>query len=502
MTPLFTTDHLRAIEQAAGTAGLMEKAGLAAATLARDLVGDGTAILVFVGPGNNGGDALIAARCLKAWWFKVSVVFLGNRDRLPADAAAAMDAWLAVGGTIELGIPRGRFDLVIDGLFGIGLSKPLQNEYAELVNKINALSLPVLALDVPSGLCADSGRVLGLAVRASHTLSFLGPKPGLFTLDGPDHAGQVHVTDLGVTLKTPSPIAGEGRGKGVTSPGALIDSPPAWPAARLNNAHKGNFGSAGILGGDSSMVGAALMAARAALLVGAGRVYAGLLDKQTLAVDPMQPELMIKQSTELLGLDHLTALVVGPGMGRSAGAICDLQRALKLPLPLLLDADALHLLAANADLREQLRCRANGNIVTPHPGEAAALLGGSVAEIQANRIQSALKIAADYHAITVLKGCGTIIATPDGRWFINASGNPGMSVAGMGDVLCGLIVGLIAQGMDCENACLLGVYLHGAAGDALASDIGMIGLTASEVALTARAILNGWMREQRDRKNV
>ena len=478
MTPLFTTDAIRALERAGSQHALMEKAGLAAATLARDLMVDGDRILLLAGPGNNGGDAFVAARHLRAWWFKVTVLFSSDRERLPADAAAALNAWLATDGRVETQLPAERFDLIIDGLFGIGLSKPLQGESARLVQAINALGCPVLALDVPSGLCADSGRVLGTAIRASHTLTFLGLKPGLFTLAGPDHAGVVHVTDLGIDTGAAN--------------GHLIDGPPALPHPRQKNAHKGNFGSTGILGGASSMVGAALLAARAALLIGAGRVYVGLLDENGPAVDAMQPELMLRPPQSLLDSTQLSALAIGPGLGRSAHAIAVLQQALELPYPLLLDADALHLLAADPALRQRLGRRTACTLLTPHPGEASALLACSVAEVQDHRIRAALEIAGRYHAITILKGCGSIIAMPDGRWFINDSGNPGMSAAGMGDVLCGLITGLISQGMDGEAACLLGVYLHGAAGDAMAEAVGQTGITASEVALAARGVLNRW----------
>ena len=484
MTNLYTTARIREIEQAHGTAGLMERAGLATATLARELLGeDGDRILIIAGPGNNGGDALVAARLLKGWWFKVTVAFTGDRTHLPPDAAAALEAWLAVDGTLHTDLPDQIYDLVIDGLFGIGLTRPIEGYHADLIEVINTLQVPVLAIDVPSGLCADTGRVLGSAVRASHTISFLGLKPGLFTLDGPDHAGEVVVTDLGVDAASITPTQG-----------TLIDHPPSLPAPRRKNAHKGSFGSVSVLGGDTSMVGAALLAGRAALLTGAGRVYVGLLDSLAPGVDLLQPELMIRTPKALLDLTHLSALVVGPGLGRSGHAISELQRALHIPVPLLLDADALHLLAENDELRELVRTRHAANIVTPHPGEAAVLLGQSVAEVQADRITSALRIAHTYHAITVLKGCGSIIATPDGRWFINRSGNPGMSSAGMGDVLCGIIASLIAQGLSPEPATLLGVYLHGAAADMLADETGPIGLTASEVTQAARALLNQWTR--------
>ncbi len=483
MTPLYTTAQIRAIEQTAGTAGLMEKAGLAVATLARDMLGDdGTGVLIVAGPGNNGGDALVAARHLKAWWFRVTVVFVGERDRLPPDALAALDAWLAVDGRLENEIPTKHFDLVIDGLFGIGLSKPLQGSHAELVQQINRMAQPVLAIDLPSGLCADTGRMLGATVCADCTVTFLGLKPGLFTLEGPDHAGEVVTCDLGVASETYA-----------DPQGWLIDRPPARLSPRPANAHKGSFGSVAILGGDNSMVGAALLAGRAALLTGAGRVYVGLMAEHALAVDPMQPELMLRSAKALLDLPHPDVMVVGPGLGRSERALGDLRRAIHLPSTLLLDADALHLLAGNADLRAELQARNAAGILTPHPGEAAALLECSIAEVQADRIAAAREIARRYHAIAVLKGCGSIVAAPDGRWFVNCSGNPGMGSAGMGDVLCGIIAALTAQSMPAEPATLLGVHLHGTAADRLVQKgIGPIGLTAGEIATAARTLLNEW----------
>lgn len=484
MTPLYTTAQIRAIEQATGTAGLMEKAGLATAMLARDMLGDsGISVLVVAGPGNNGGDALVAARHLKAWWFRVAVVFVGDRDRLPPDALAAHDAWLAVDGRLENEIPTEDFDLVIDGLFGIGLSRPLQGLHAGLVERIAALALPVLAIDIPSGLCADTGRVLDTAVHADCTVTFLGLKPGLFTLEGPDHAGEIVACDLGISSEAYA-----------DPQGWLIDQPPARLLPRSANAHKGSFGSAAILGGDNSMVGAALLAGRAALLAGAGRVYVGLMAEHALAVDPMQPELMLRSAKALLDLPHPDIMVVGPGLGRSEHAMSALRRIMHIPSTLLLDADALHLLAGNVDFCTELRARSAACILTPHPGEAAALLECSIAEVQADRIAAACEIARRYQAIAVLKGCGSIVAAPDGRWFVNRSGNPGMGSAGMGDVLCGIIAALVAQGMQAEPATLLGIYLHGAAADRLVqAGAGPAGLTASEVIPMARTLLNQWM---------
>lgn len=482
MQPLCTTAEIRAIEEAHGTQGLMERAGLAAAELAADIAEAGRPILVLAGPGNNGGDALVAARHLKYRWHAVELVFSGDAGRLQPDARAALDAWLACGGTLRAEIPPGRdYGLIIDGLFGIGLKRSLDARHADLVERINTLPAPVLALDLPSGLEADSGRALGPAVVADHTLTFIAGKPGLYTLDGPDHAGVVHVCDLGLPVPQGA--------------GTLLDAPPTLPAPRRRNSHKGSHGSVGVLGGDTGMCGAVLLSARAALLAGAGRVYCGLLAEDAPLLDPGQPELMLRSDRALADIDHLTALAVGPGLGRTGHAATALRRALHYPAPLLLDADALHLLG-EPELRRLALARDAATLLTPHPGEAAALLGCSTAEIQADRIAAACRIARDYRAVTVLKGCGSVIAAPDGHWWINASGNPGLASAGTGDVLAGLVAALAAQGLEPLAAMLLGVHLHGAAADALvARGHGPLGLTAGEVAAAARDLLNRWIGE-------
>ena len=483
MHPLYDLAQLRDIEQHHAAEQLMEKAGLAAASLVRQLLPSHEySVLVLAGPGNNGGDALVAARHLKAAWHQVTVVFTGDRASLPADAVAAYDAWLAAGGELCTEIPvQGNWQLVVDGLFGIGLSRTLDTRYCALIEQVNSLGLPVLALDIPSGLCMATGRILGAAIQASHTLSFIGLKPGLFTLDGPDHAGEIHLETLGLEI---------GHLKAV---GVLVDQAPALPLPRRRNSHKGSHGSVGVIGGAEHMVGAAILAARAALLLGAGRVYGGLLASQAPALDAAQPELMLRDVASVPGLSSV--LAIGPGLGTSHAAQAVLTEVLASPHPMVLDADALNLLAVHPALQAMVQQRAPGStVLTPHPGEAATLLACSNAAVQADRIASALKLAYRYQAVVVLKGCGSIIAMPDGRWFINRSGNPGMASAGMGDTLCGMIAALLAQAMPMERAVLLGVYLHGAAADALLErGIGPVGLTASEVAYAARELLNRWL---------
>ncbi len=475
--PILLSAQIRLVEQQHGAGGLMERAGQAVAQLAATLADEGKPdILILAGPGNNGGDALVAARLLKERWQKVHMVFTGDVTRLPPDARAAFDAWLACGGTLASDIPEDiAFGLVIDGLFGIGLARPPEAPYARLIRAVNQLPAPRLAIDIPSGLCADTGRVFGDAIRADHTLTFIGLKPGLFTLDGPDHAGQVHLDRLGTAPANAS--------------GWLVETRPCRLPPRPRNAHKGSFGSVAVVGGDSGMVGAALLASRAALLAGSGRVFCHLLAKDAPLLDLAYPELMLRHAEAALA-DSINSIIVGPGMGRSEEARKMLAAALQHPAPLVLDADALHLLAADAVLHGILRERGHA-VLTPHPGEAAALLHTDTNTVQADRIASAQTIARQYNTVVILKGAGSIIATPDGNWHINTSGNPGLSSAGMGDVLAGIIGALIAQGMDIGQATLLGVYLHGLAADNLvAQGIGPVGLTASEIAEEVRHLLN------------
>ena len=485
--PVYRTAEIRDLETEALSGlqppGLMERAGLAAAQVARNVTASGGRVLIIAGPGNNGGDAFVVARHLKSWWYKVRVVFAGNAAKFSADAKAAYDAWRDSGGGIVEEIPAGeRWDMVIDGLFGIGLQRELSGSTAALVTSINRLDATVLALDVPSGLDADSGRVLGCAVRAGHTATFIGLKPGLLTLDGPDHCGEIHLCTLGLDAAALHAAQGAMIGSDVIA--------AALPARRANS-HKGDYGSLGILGGAPGMVGAALLAGRAALNLGAGRVYVGLLAADNAGYDPLQPELMLRTVDEVLKLDHLNCLAVGPGLGQSPDAHHVLAAALHANLPLVLDADALNLVAFDGELQQLVSQRTAATILTPHPAEAARLLASTTASVQADRSAAACAIAARYGSSVVLKGAGSICALPDGAWFINTSGNPGMASAGMGDVLTGIIAALLAQDAEVKYALLAGVYLHGAAADELAAaGTGPVGLTAGEVTAAARALLN------------
>lgn len=451
---LLRSTELRDLETRHATAipPLMERAGLAAADFAQRLLqGRRAPVLVMAGPGNNGGDARVMARVLQQR--SVAVVVVG-----PGDA-----------------VPTGNYSLVVDGLFGVGLARPIEGPWAELIARINAFAGPVLALDIPSGLDGDSGRVLGVAVRATHTLSFIGGKPGLYTLDGPDHCGEVSVVDLGLQLDG--------------FPGALlaIDDFRDSLTPRPRNSHKGSYGSLAVIGGSSGMTGAALLAGRAGLQLGAGRVFVGLL--QPLAVDPRQPELMLRLPEDALA--QATAVVAGPGLGTSDTALEVMRRTASADFPVLFDADALNLLASHPVLAARVARRAAPTLITPHPAEAARLLGSTTAAVQADRVGAALQLAQRFTAHVALKGCGTVIAHPDGRWRINTSGNPGLASAGTGDVLSGMVGALLAQGWPAAAALAAGVHLHGAAADVLAAEgNGPIGIAAGELIPTARTLLN------------
>jgi hydroxyethylthiazole kinase-like uncharacterized protein yjeF len=375
---------------------------------------------------------------------------------------------------------------VIDGLFGIGLGRDLAGAHATLVEYANRQRCPVLALDIPSGLHADTGRVLGCAVRATHSITFIALKPGLLTLDGPDHCGEVVVADLNL-------------------PVAKLVAPSAWVAGpelfanllkpRPRNFHKGMAGSVAILGGAVGMSGAALLAGRAALKLGAGRVYVGLLDDK-ISLDAQNLELMLRHPDDALGQD-LDALVVGPGLGQGERAGTLVGAALASDLPCVLDADALNLIAEDPGLRQACARRSADTLLTPHPAEAARLLAAHTADVQADRVKAAKMLSGNLNAHVLLKGNGSILVARDGHWFINASGNPGMASAGMGDVLAGMLGALLAQRFSGESALVLGVHLHGAAADALVREgTGPVGLTASELIDAARRQWNGWLANQ------
>ncbi|MDP2171754.1 MAG: NAD(P)H-hydrate dehydratase [Rhodocyclaceae bacterium] len=482
--PILQDAALRAIEadHAAITPSLMERAGSGAARVAQEmLAGTGTGphpTLIIAGPGNNGGDAFVVARLLKEAKHTPHVLFAGDPALLPGAARRAHTAWLAAGGTCLRNYPATEPGLIIDGLFGIGLARPITGAYADWIERMNACGRPVLALDVPSGLNAATGQATGPIVNATRTATFIALKPGLLTGDGPDHCGQITLCDLDLKIDIKD-------GEQVTP--ALFQH---CLLPRRRNSHKGSYGSVAIIGGAASMTGAALLAGRAALHLGAGRVYLGMLENPL--VDHDQPELMLRPPAE--AMDAATVVAIGPGLGQSLQAGELLGQALSYNLPLVLDADSLNLLPQSPLLLRKATVRPAPTFITPHPAEAARLLACSIDEVQADRLAAALELARRLRAYVVLKGCGTIVVAPDARWFMNTTGNPGLATAGSGDVLTGILAALLAQGWPPLEALLGAVHLHGAAADAcVAEGLGPVGLTAGELIAPARQILNDWI---------
>jgi ADP-dependent NAD(P)H-hydrate dehydratase / NAD(P)H-hydrate epimerase len=491
-TDLFTVAQIRAIEQAAlnqlpaGT--LMQRAGKAVANAALALLPKDTTdrrILIAVGPGNNGGDALVAALELTTHGVAVSIVMPVAPGQLSSDAKTALDnAKSKLISHIDFSdlLNNQQWDLAIDGLFGIGLTRAVAGEFRALVNYLNNLSCPILAIDVPSGLNADDGSLVGpdgVAVKASTTISFIANKPGLHTLHGRDYAGAVIVNDLDI----PRSLFGV--------PVAELNRPALFSSSmhpRTHASHKGSHGDLFVMGGASGMTGAVLLAARAGAMTGAGRVFAGFLDTAP-PFDPVHLELMCRSAHSLNPTRG--AIVVGPGMGMSREANDLLARMLSTDLDLVIDADGLNLLAVEPGLQQRLMQRRAATLLTPHPLEAARLLEIPVEEIQKDRLDAAKKLATKFQSVVILKGSGTVIANPENSLVINTTGNPALATAGTGDVLAGLCGSLLAQQWPIWDAALAAVWIHGHAADCMVNEgIGPIGITAPELVPYLRKSLN------------
>ena len=492
MTTVLTTAELRAVEERARGQPLMERAGRAVAEAARSMAPDtGAPVLVVAGPGNNGGDAWVAAALLAESFHRVIVFDVtGTAPKAPA-ARAARDRFATRGGRVVREWPASpRPALIVDGLLGIGLTRDVEAPLSGAIERMNASGVPVLSIDVPSGVDSDTGVVRGVAVRATNTITFIAHKVGLHTGAGLEHRGKLECDDLGTGA-----LAGDSRGKLLTPELAA-----GWLPPRARNSHKGDFGALAVIGGNRGMVGAALLAARAGLLCGAGKVRTGLLSPEAPAVDPVHPELMLGTVDDAMAAD---VIVAGPGAGQSPSAtsVSMFERTVLPALfnaakPIVLDADALNAIAFNSALESALAARNKGaTILTPHPGEAARLLHEDHGKVNGDRLAAALELARRFRAHVVLKGAGSICASPGGTWAINTTGNPGLASGGSGDVLAGMVGALLAQGLEPAKALQYAVCLHGAAADAcVAKGLGPTGLTASEVAVEARSILNAWTR--------
>ena len=452
----------------------MIKAGWAIFDAAQQRYPDSESWSIVCGAGNNAGDGYVLAKLGKASGKQVRLYALCSPDSLRGDASSAASDWLRKGGEVlswPPGPDAGAPDLIFDALLGTGLDRQVEGKFAEAIDWMNGQDCPGIAIDIPSGLHADTGQAMGTAFRASLTISFIGLKQGLLTASGPDLVGELIFDDLEVPASVYQCIRKSGL---IIREKILGKNLPE----RLRNSHKGDYGHVLVLGGNESMSGAVRLAGEAALRSGAGLVTLATHPAHSDTINLARPELMVagvsraKHVQKLLRRSDVLAL--GPGLGSDDWSRKVFSACLESGLPMVIDADGLNLLAQDhQDL--------SSVVLTPHPAEAARLLGVSTAIIQSDRVSSALQLAEKFKAVVVLKGCGTVVAGPDGDYAICPLGNPGMATAGSGDALTGIIAAFLAQGLEDYDAATTGVVAHAAAGDLAAGMMGQHGLLASDL---------------------
>lgn len=500
--------QMRRIDQLAGeyyglpSVVLMENAGAQVAAVIKTALGGRVAekkVCIFAGKGNNGGDGFVAARHLLGGGAKVRVFIIGAKGEITGDAATNLTVLERMGADC-LAVANERdwdkitlavtfADCLVDALVGTGFRGLLQGDMARAVQAINAADCPVVAVDVPSGVHADTGQVQGVAVRADHTVTFGLPKPGLFLYPGAAHTGQLHLADIGL----PPALLEDGSIQQQSIDAALVRS---LLPKRPPDAHKGTNGRVLVMAGAPGYTGAAALAAEGALRAGAGLVTlvvaAGLYPIMAAKLTEVITRPVPEEKSGVLGRGAVPAvldlaarhdvLALGPGLGRereTQAAVLDIVR--EAPCPLVIDADGLNALVGHTDILPQARAVP---VLTPHPGEMARLLGMTAAQVNADRLGVARQAAATWGSIVVLKGAGTVVAYPDGEAFINTCGGPVLATAGTGDVLTGMIAALIGQGLSSHAAAVAGVYLHGLAGDMAGHASGGVGVGARDVART------------------
>ncbi len=505
MEKICTAQMMRELDRAAiqdhGIPGvvLMENAARGAFEMLMELFAPLNRVSIFCGKGNNGGDGFVIARHLLNAGLDPEVFLLAPQEEITGDAKTNLDILTAMEAPVfevldidQLNRHYARImdsDLIVDAILGTGLTSDVRGFYSEVIELINELTnevapIPVLAVDLPSGLSADSGQIMGSAVQATATATFGLAKLGQFLYPGPELTGELEIIEISI----PTYLFESVPYHAVTEDGAadLIEYRPT-------DAHKGQGGHLLLLAGSPGKTGAAVLAADAALHTGAGLVTLGIpaglsdiFEAKTLEVmtEPLPDTADRSLGPESIGrtldlMEGRKALALGPGLGRHEGAVEFVREIIKnFHGPMLIDADGLNAVAEDLSMLKQQ----NGQLIlTPHPGEMSRLTGKSVSDIQADRLNTALAFAEEHQVILVLKGAHTITAEPNGSAFINLSGNPGMASAGMGDVLTGVIAALLAQDYDPLEAAVLGTFLHGMAGDISADDLGEIGIVASDL---------------------
>ncbi len=461
---------------------LMERAGAAAFGLLQQQWPSAKHITVFCGSGNNGGDGYVIARLAREQGLAVSLYLLGDGHKLKGDALTMaqrlaetdveIDVWLD-GTSLES-------DVIVDALLGTGLSGEVSSHYQQAIEAINISGIPVLAVDIPSGLHADTGAVLGAATKASHTISFIAMKQGLYTGAAADYVGELHFADLNV----PAEVGEHFEPSAMAIRFECLESNLA-PRPRIS--HKGNNGYVLIIGGELGYSGAIRMAGEAALRAGAGMVCLATRIEHAAVINVGRPELMVRgveQPVVLRALiEKADVVAIGPGLGQSDWARQLFACATETKCPLVVDADGLNLLAQNPQRKDNW-------ILTPHPGEAGRLLEISAEQINADRFAAIEQIHQQYGGTVILKGAGSLMCTSKGLMAVCTDGNPGMASGGMGDVLTGIIASLWAQGQSQDMAAQLGVCLHGAAADMAVVADGERGLLASDLMPWIRRLVN------------
>lgn len=506
--------EMAALDRAAADKGipsleLMERAGKSVAEQARDLIGlcAGKKISVVAAKGNNGGDGFVAARYLAGWGAEVKAFLLGREAGLSSDAAANYRRFVSEGGEVAgatsglAGDIRGS-DLVIDAVFGTGFRGAAEGEFAAAIEAMNASGAPVLAVDVPSGVDAETGAVAGPAVKAVRTVTFAWPKAGLYLFPGAERAGEVVVVDIGIPSGLLDAVV-ESQMYTIEA-GQVAGLLPR----RSPDAHKGSSGRVLVVAGSVGLTGAAALCSRAALRSGAGVV--------TLAVPASLNPIMEIKLTEVMTLplpdegsgylgegaldivldklEDYDVLALGPGLG-TATATCEVVEGLLRGArkPVILDADGINCAAARGDC---LAGRNAATVITPHPGELGRLLGRSAGDIQSSRMASAAEAARRFGCTTVLKGANTLVAGTDGRTYVNALALASLATAGSGDVLTGCTAALCAQGLEPLQAAVCGVFIHGRAAELAAHMVGPIGMVAGDIVSHLPMALSGLLRER------
>lgn len=479
---ILTADELQNLEMRAanqlGAGTLMKRAGEAAAELIMKRLEDAGVeqrrVTLLVGPGNNGGDALACACELREKGAVVNVVLPGGRRPTSALALAQLERWTQAGGTTyDDPYMTEKADCVVDGLFGTGLAKPITGDYLDAVLWFNERQALKVSLDIPSGLNPVTGHWTGSypGCSADVTITFLCVKSGLYMCEGADAAGEIVLNELDVSVPL-SPLSVIGT-----------DEFPRVLRPRVKNSHKGDYGSVAVIGGTDGMIGASILAARAALISGAGRVTLECRAEHAPHVDMVYPEIMF--ATKPVNLEDFDAIVLGCGLGTSAEAKARVIEALNCQKPLILDADALNIIAADIKLQDMVLARRAPTVLTPHPGEAARLLRRDTAGVTADRVAACRELAVQTGAIVVLKGAGTVISMRSSRTWINPTGSPMLATGGSGDVLAGMIGAMFAQGYDMVESVLAAVYFHGLSAEGLEA-----GFTAGEIAPNAMALVH------------